>query len=114
LPGGELQRGIDANVPYPFALRDTLLRPAELELYVPLWSARILEETRAALLEYGLAPEQPSASSRPCERRSRRRRWTRRSRITRLEPAMTNDPDDRHVLAAAVAARHSSSATSGR
>ncbi len=35
---------LDTNVLYPFSLRDTLLRLAELELYTPLWSARILEE----------------------------------------------------------------------
>jgi hypothetical protein len=29
---------LDANILYPFSLRDTLLRLAELELYTPLWS----------------------------------------------------------------------------
>ncbi len=48
---------LDANVLYPFSLRDTLLRLAELELYTPLWSARILEEMRQALLEYGVTAE---------------------------------------------------------
>jgi hypothetical protein len=42
---------LDANVLFPFSLRDTLLRLAEPEptpapapLYVPLWSDRILDE----------------------------------------------------------------------
>jgi hypothetical protein len=48
---------LDANVLYPFSLRDTLLRLAELELYRPLWSGRILEEMRAALLAHGVGDD---------------------------------------------------------
>jgi hypothetical protein len=40
---------LDTNVLYPFSLRDTLLRLAELDLYTPLWSARILEGPRTAI-----------------------------------------------------------------
>lgn len=43
---------LDANVLYPFSLRDTLLRLAELELFTPLWSTRILEEMRRNLVEH--------------------------------------------------------------
>lgn len=48
---------LDADVLYPFSLRDTLLRLAELDLYRPLWSGRILEEMREALLEHGVSAE---------------------------------------------------------
>lgn len=51
---------LDANVLYPFSLRDTLLRLAEPEpapapapLYIPLWSDRILEEMVRNLVEDG-------------------------------------------------------------
>jgi hypothetical protein len=49
---------LDANVLYPFSLRDTLLRLAEPEpapaptpLYIALWSERILEEMVRNLVE---------------------------------------------------------------
>jgi len=35
---------LDASVLYPLPLRDTLLRVAEIELYAPYWSQRILDE----------------------------------------------------------------------
>ena len=38
---------LDANVLFPFTLRDTLLRAAERELYLIGWSGQILEEMRA-------------------------------------------------------------------
>jgi predicted nucleic acid-binding protein len=94
---------VDACALYPFALRDTLLRLAELELYDVQWSERILEEMRANLLEnYGATDEQAdrvvaemtgafAGAAVPADA------------IAELEPAMTNDEKDRHVLAAAVA-----------
>lgn len=42
---------LDACVMVPIALTDTLLRLAEAELYRPLWSQKILDEARAAILE---------------------------------------------------------------
>lgn len=41
---------LDANVLVPNALRDTLLRVAEADLYRPLWSQDILAETRRTIL----------------------------------------------------------------
>jgi hypothetical protein len=41
---------IDANALYPSSLRDILLRLAEAELFVPLWSERIVEEMRRNLV----------------------------------------------------------------
>jgi PIN domain len=49
---------LDANVLYPFSLRDTLLRLAELELFTALWSTRILEEMRRNLVEHRITAEQ--------------------------------------------------------
>lgn len=94
---------LDANVLYPFSLRDTLLRLAELELYRPLWSGRILEEMRQALLEHGVGTE---SAQRLVEtmRDVFEEAEVDEDEIARLEPAMTNEPGDRHVLACAVAA----------
>lgn len=93
---------LDANVLYPFSLRDTLLRLAELELYTPLWSERILEEMRRNLVERQITEDQAerivSAMRGAFEEAD-----VDLAEIERLEPAMTNDPKDRHVLAAAVA-----------
>jgi predicted nucleic acid-binding protein len=94
---------LDACVLYPFSLRDTLLRLAEQELYVVRWSDRILEEVRRNLVEKHVSDDQAAGllqamadffpeAAVPDEA------------IARLEGAMTNDPKDRHVLAAAVAA----------
>lgn len=41
---------LDANVLVPVALADVLLGAAEAGLYRPLWSARILDEVRAAVV----------------------------------------------------------------
>lgn len=42
---------LDACVLVPVSLADTLMRLAEAELYRPIWSHKILAETRAAILE---------------------------------------------------------------
>jgi hypothetical protein len=47
------QAVLDANVLLPAPLRDTLLRLAEAELYVPRWSERILDEVAKNLVESG-------------------------------------------------------------
>lgn len=44
---------LDANVLLPAPLRDTLLRLAEADLYVPKWSERILAEVTKNLVESG-------------------------------------------------------------
>lgn len=94
---------LDANVLYPFSLRDTLLRLAELELYTPLWSNRVLDEMTRNLSEHRLTDAQ-AASIEQAMRTAFEEAEVEASEIERLEPAMTNDPKDRHVLAAAVAA----------
>ena len=94
---------LDASVLYPLPLRDTLLCVAETGLYEPCWSKRILDEAANSLIADGRATEAQArhmldamlgafdAASMPHEV------------IARLEPAMTNEAKDRHVLATAVA-----------
>lgn len=86
---------LDTCVLYPAYLRDTLLRMAAAELYRPLWSARILAE---------LADNLPVGVD-PIPIVSRMRSNFPDAEVTGFEAliaAMTNDPKDRHVLAAAV------------
>jgi len=94
---------LDANVLYPFSLRDTLLRLAELELYTPLWSARIIEEMTRNLVEHRITAEQ-ALRIETAMRAAFEEAEVDAADVDRLEQAMTNDPKDRHVLAAAVAA----------
>ncbi len=94
---------LDTNVLYPFSLRDTLLRLAELDLYTPLWSARILEEMSRNLVEHRITADQ-AARIEQAMRATFEEAEVDPAEIERLEPAMTNDEKDRHVLAAAVAA----------
>jgi predicted nucleic acid-binding protein len=82
-------------------LRDTLLRLAEVELYVPLWSDDILSETRGSILR-----DRPDLTDSDLDRTfSALARAFPASRVEgyqALVASMTNDPGDRHVLAAAV------------
>ncbi|QWQ42710.1 PIN domain-containing protein [Streptomyces sp. YPW6] len=89
---------LDTCVLYPNYLRDTLLRLAEAELYEPLWSADILDEPTRNVAERigdqrakGLVDVMAGAFPESLV-----------SGYAALIPAMTNDPKDRHVLAAAI------------
>ncbi len=42
---------LDADVIFPASLRDTLLRLAEVELFDPRWSKRILAEAKRNVLK---------------------------------------------------------------
>ncbi|MFF3259138.1 putative toxin-antitoxin system toxin component, PIN family [Streptomyces sp. NPDC002932] len=89
---------LDTCVLFPNYLRDTLLRMAEAELYEPLWSAEILEELRRNIAdkvsaEKAKALVETMAGAFPD---------SLVAGYGKLVPAMTNDPKDRHVLAAAV------------
>jgi len=44
---------LDANVLWPQALRDTLIRAAIWELYRPAWTLQILEEMSRSLVREG-------------------------------------------------------------
>lgn len=90
---------LDTCVLYPAYLRDTLLRLASAGTYRPLWSDGILDELRRNVIARGI----------PEDKADRRIRQMRRAfpdaTVRGHEPmieGMTNDPKDRHVLAAAV------------
>lgn len=91
---------LDACVLIPSVLADTLLRCAEDEHYRPLWSAQILEEVRRNL------PSSVDAAAAG-RRIAAMRRYFPDAEVDgyqALVDRMTNDPKDRHVLAAGVAA----------
>ncbi len=100
----ELQTAVlDACVLVQAPLRDTLLRLAEPPaLYQPRWSDEIIGEMKRALeTKFGLPPTKTAYLEREL-RRHFKDCW-----VTGYEPLvrkMTNDPKDRHVLAAAVRA----------
>lgn len=92
---------LDTCVLYPAILRDTLLRLAERELYRALWSADIIEELSGNLAEAGLGRDSVDRLL------AEMRRAFPDAEVTgyrSLVGAMTCDPKDRHVLAAAVRA----------
>jgi hypothetical protein len=92
---------LDACVLANFSLCDTLLRMAEPpELYEPRWSEQIMAETLRTL-ESKL--KWPTSLTAYFEREVRAHfadAWI--TGYGPLIPGMTNDPKDRHVLAAAV------------
>lgn len=93
---------LDADVLFPFTLRDTLLRAAAAGLYQARWSARILDEMTRNLVSTGTMPE-----DRVNRLRAIMEREFPEAEVTGYEhliDAMQNDPKDRHVVAAAVKA----------
>jgi predicted nucleic acid-binding protein len=92
---------LDANVLVPAALRDTLLRAANVPLFAPYWSERVLQELERALIDHHLTPTEQAG----------RLITTLRHRFPaalvddyRYVPSPTlPDPGDIHVLRAAIA-----------
>jgi len=93
---------LDANVLYPASLRDTLLRFASRDFFIPVSSDRILDEAQRNLIADGRVTPEGAATLRAAMRRVFEDAWVQDTAIAHLEPSMTNDPKDRHVLAAAV------------
>jgi predicted nucleic acid-binding protein len=89
---------LDANVLIPNALCDLLLRLAEEEVFLPCWSAEILDEVRRNLP--GVAP---AAAERRIAFMNAAFDTAMVTGYEHLIPNMTNHVKDRHVLAAAVA-----------
>ena len=92
---------LDACVLVPAFLRDTLLRLAEEpRLYIPRWSEEIISEmVRTLESEIGLAPEKTAYLV------SELKKHFGDVWVTAYAPLLgqlTNDPEDRHVLAAAI------------
>ncbi|MFP2926732.1 PIN domain-containing protein [Pyxidicoccus sp. 3LG] len=92
----------DANVLFPMAVRDTLLRAAEAGLVQPYWSARVLEEMRRSLVKQGQCSEQQA--DKLVSSINRVFPDSTINGYEHLEHAMKNDPGDRHVAAAALMA----------
>ena len=93
---------LDANVLYPAGLRDLLLRLADHYLHAPLWSADIHEEWMRNLLA-----DRPDIEAGVLERtRAVMDGHFPDAVVTGYETLAATldlpDPDDRHVLAAAI------------
>ena len=92
---------LDTCVLYPAHLRDTLLRLAERGLYRVLWSDDIVDELQRNLIEAGIDRDAVVHLLTEMERAFPDASI---AGYKGLIDAMTCDPKDRHVLAAAVRA----------
>ncbi len=98
---------------FPASLRDTLLRLAEIELFDPHWSDRILEEVRRNVVE-----SRTDINETDMDRLAAAMNGAFEdalvdgAAIAQVEDSMENDPKDRHVLAAAVVSHANSIVTS--
>jgi predicted nucleic acid-binding protein len=95
----------DANVLYPSTLRDLLIRVSQAGLVQAKWTDQILDEVFG-----NLATNRPDLDPRRLARtRELMNRAVRDCLVTGYEPLVDAlhlpDPDDRHVLAAAIKAR---------
>lgn len=96
---------LDANVLYPAPLRDLLMQLAVADLFRAKWTADIHREWIDALLE-----KEPRRSRVDLERtRDLMDKSTRDCLVTGYEHLIVSltlpDPDDRHVMAAAIVGR---------
>lgn len=95
---------LDACVLLPVSLADTLLRAAEAGLYRPAWSPTVVDEVRRAFVR--VHPDLPPARI-DARLRAADRQFPDAS-ARGYEPLVATvelpDPDDRHVVAAAVVA----------
>jgi predicted nucleic acid-binding protein len=94
---------LDANVLYPASLRDLLLQLAIAGFYQARWSAEIDEEWKRNLLA-----ARPELAERIERTQAVMRRAVPDALVTGYAAQVANlvlpDPDDRHVLAAAITA----------
>ncbi|WAL72704.1 PIN domain-containing protein [Kitasatospora sp. YST-16] len=93
----------DSNVLYPNTVRDLLVRLARHGIVQAKWTEQILDEVEAALRRNGVGNDGKRA-----ELRRRMNAAVRDCLVTGYEPLIEGlklpDPDDRHVLAAAIKA----------
>lgn len=94
---------LDANVLFPFTLRDTVLRTAAEGCFQVLWSEQILEEASRNLVQSGVMTGKQAARLRAVMEQAFPEAMVRGHE--RLIDVMLNDPNDRHVAAAAVKAK---------
>jgi predicted nucleic acid-binding protein len=93
---------LDANVLFPFTLRDTLLRAAAEGLFQIYWSAVILDEAVRNLVASTTITKEQGVRLRAAMEKA-----FPEAEVTGYDPliaGMQNDPKDRHVVAAAVKA----------
>jgi hypothetical protein len=91
---------VDANLLYPFTLRDTVLRAAACGFFQLRWSREILDEVERNLVENGAMPVDKAGRLR-----AKMEDNFLEAEVTGYElltPAMPNHQKDRHVVAAAV------------
>jgi predicted nucleic acid-binding protein len=91
---------LDANVLFPFSLRDTLLRAADGGYFQLYWSETILDETVRNLVRSGTTTQDQADHLLATMRKA-----FPEAMVTDYEsliPSMRNDPNDRHVVAAAL------------
>jgi hypothetical protein len=96
---------LDANVLYPAPLRDVLMQLAVTDIFRAKWTEYIHQEWIDALMR-----REPDRDRAQLERtRELMNRSTRDCLVTGYEPLIATlelpDPDDRHVLAAAIVGR---------
>ena len=91
---------LDANVLFPFTVRDTLLRAAAVGFYQVRWSAQILAETTRNLISTQIMTEEKAARLQAVLERE----FPEAEVVgyEHLVAAMNNQEKDRHVAAAAV------------
>lgn len=93
---------VDANVLFPFTLRDTVLRAAAADFFQLRWSKDILDE-----MERNLVSTSKLTVDKAARLRMKMEEIFPEAMVSDYEPliaAMENDPKDRHVAAAAVRA----------
>lgn len=95
---------LDACSLVPIALADTLLRLAECGIYRPLWNERILAEMVSAIAEI-----HPHLAEHGERRAATMRDFFADATVSGWAPLEASlslpDPDDRHVVAAAIIGR---------
>ena len=94
---------LDANVLFPFTLRDTLLRAAAEGCFQVYWSEQILEEATRNLVAAEVMTARQAERLRAVMEQAFPEAMVRG--YERLIGAMRNDEKDRHVAAAAVKAK---------
>lgn len=92
---------LDANVLYPFLTRDVLLSLAHAGLYRPLWSADIMQEWQDRLIE-----KKPAKAEKIALTAQLMAEHFPESLVEGYQSLIATltlpDPEDRHVLAAAI------------
>lgn len=93
----------DACVLYPFEIRDVLMIAALTRCFTPFWTEGILDELARNLIKDGRATNENMTVLKTGMNTVFPYSNIPLSDFESLIPVMTNDPKDRHVLAAAVA-----------